>query len=46
MLVATALSFSSSNDVLDRFPPLYIYLETASNDEPYELNLIVPTYLC
>jgi hypothetical protein len=46
MLVATALSFSSSNDVLDRFPPLYLYLETASNDEPYELSFIVPTYLC
>ena len=36
MLVATALSFSSSNDVLDRFPRLYIYLETASNDDSYE----------
>jgi hypothetical protein len=46
MLVATALSFSSSNDLLDRFPRLYIYLEIASNDEPYELSFIVPIYLC
>gem|GEM_PF-3096377 len=36
MLVATALSFSFSNDVLDRFPRLYIYLETASSNDPYE----------
>ena len=36
MLVATAVYFSFSNDVLDRFPRLYIYLEIASNDGPYE----------